>query len=368
MAKASTKTKQETSGKRRLETGMLSFARSLQPSEGLLWGTRSADGKWREPIEVREKGVRGQSSEFKTDNPGKSNPQVVEAAAIPSGCDGVRLEFSMWVLPHAMKPWACDDADVAQAYVELVRDYAAKGGFDCLARRYLWNIANARVAWRNRYQADDMRVEVEFDNKKITFDPTRLDLETPANDERLAAATGSNEPAPVTELIGWIAQGLKSEGRPLRVAWCARMNEGQEVFPSQEYLRDEKKKEAASRVYAKLPYFWQGRSVYQASMHSQKIGAALRHIDDWHNHAAYKVIAINPYGGVQETGDVLRVEKERKGLDAAKSFYALRSNAEELFSAIDAAVGAEEIPGDVHFVIANLVRGGVFGQKGGSDA
>ena len=57
-----------------LETGMLSFARSLHPSEGLFWGTRSRDGK-REPIEVREKGVRGQSSEYKTDNPSKSNPQ-----------------------------------------------------------------------------------------------------------------------------------------------------------------------------------------------------------------------------------------------------------------------------------------------------
>jgi CRISPR-associated protein Csy3 len=60
--------------KRRLETGMLSFARSLQPSEGLFWGTRTSDSSWREPVEVREKGVRGQSSEYKTENPGKSNP------------------------------------------------------------------------------------------------------------------------------------------------------------------------------------------------------------------------------------------------------------------------------------------------------
>ena len=82
---------------KQLETGMLSFARSLQPSEGLFWGTRSSDAGWRQPIEVFEKGVRGQSSEFKTDNPGKSNPQVVEAAVVPPGCDGVRLEFSMLV-------------------------------------------------------------------------------------------------------------------------------------------------------------------------------------------------------------------------------------------------------------------------------
>ena len=54
-------------------------------------------------------------------------------------------------------------------------------------------------------------------------------------------------------------------------------------------------------------------------MHSQKIGAALRYIDSWHV-ADDRVIAINPYGGVQETGDVLRKKEKAK-----KTFYALRS-------------------------------------------
>ena len=167
--------------KRRLETGMLSFARSLQPSEGLFWGTRENDPKHKgEPIEVFEKGVRGQSSEFKTDNPGKSNPQVVEAAVVPMGCDGVRLDYSLRVLPHALEPWACGDKEVAQTYKDLVSDYVAKGGFDVLARLYLWNIANARFAWRNRFQSDAMSVEIELEGVKVDFDPMRLSLEQPA--------------------------------------------------------------------------------------------------------------------------------------------------------------------------------------------
>ena len=361
MAKAA-----QAAEKGRLETGMLSFARSLQPSEGLFIGSRSKDDAWCEPIEVREKGVRGQSSEYKTNNPGKSNPQVVETATVPPGCDGVRLEFTMWVLPHARKPWACGEADVGAAYESLVSKYAEKGGFNILARLYLWNIANARFAWRNRYQTDHMRVEVAFDQAgKIVFDPALLNLEQPASLDQLHSAALSNEPAPVEDLIAWIACGLKEKdekGKFLSVGWQARMAEGQEVFPSQEYLREESAKGAPSRVYAKLPRSWRDREVNQASMHSQKIGAALRHIDNWHGHPDYNAIAVNPYGGVQETSAVLRAEKNRGGEESAKSLYKLRDKPDDLFTTIASAISEDEIPDDVHFFVANLVRGGVFGQ------
>lgn len=344
-----------------LETGMLSFARSLQPSEGLFWGTRSSDGAWCEPIEVREKGVRGQSSEFKTDNPGKSNPQVVDAATVPLGCDGVELAFTLWVAPFAMKPWACGNAAVGGAYEGLVRGYAAKGGFDVLARLFLWNIANARFAWRNRFQSDDMRVVVGFDGRTLVFDPARLNLDAPAGLEDLCAAMPANEPDQrdgVEALATWIAEGLTIERRFLSVAWRAGMKEAQEVFPSQEYLRAEERDRAPSRVYAKLPRVHGGRTVMQASMHSQKIGAALRHIDVWHGDEDHHAIAVNPYGGVQETGDVLRKPK------TGRSFYEVRAKAADLLAAVEAAHDADSLPGEAHFVVANLVRGGVFGQKG----
>ena len=209
-----------------------------------------------------------------------------------------------------------------------------------------------------------MRVSVEFDGKTVTFDPTRLSLQEPASIEQLAQATLSNDGSLVAELTGWIATGLKKEGKSMKIKWQAKMQEGQEVFPSQEYLRDEKKKDAPSRVYAKLPSVSDSRILNQASMHSQKIGAALRHIDIWHGNDKHNAVAINPYAGIQETGAVLRVEKARGGLDSAASFYALRNKPEDLLDDIAKAETAEQISGNVHFVVANLVRGGVFGQKG----
>ena len=345
----------------RLETGMLSFPRSVQPSEGVFWGTLSGETPRRIPVEVVERGVRGQSSEFKTDNPGKSNPQVVEAASVPLGCHELTLEFTLWIAPRSKQPGACDDATVADAYQRLVKMYAERDGFLVLAGLYAWNIANARFAWRNRWLTDESTVEIEFDGERLAFDPARIELDSPprtSTDARsvLCRAVQPGAEAKVDAFIEQFRKGLERERSFFRVAWRAQVQEAQEVFPSQEYLRDELRDKSASRVYAKSPRQHDGRQVNQAAMHSQKIGAALRHIDIWHGDQDYGAIAINPYGGVQETSKVLRDKS------SGKSFYALRSDA-DLFGRIAAAHGPDDLPGDAHFVVANLVRGGVFGQK-----
>lgn len=359
------KTREAPSAGRSMVTGMLSYARSVQPSEGLFWGTRASDGR-REPIEVVERGVRGQSSEYKTDSPGKSNPQVIEAAFVPIGCDGVELSFNLWVTNHAMKPWACDEPRVSRVYCDLVAAYAEKGGFGVLARGYAWNIANARFAWRNRFLADRMRVRVAFGecDGALIFDPLKLALQVepgaslPAAEMLRGAVVldDGQRLERVDHLLAHIEDGLRVGRRFLEVSWMAAMPESQEVFPSQEYLRAEKRENVPSRVYAKLSARREGRLVQQASMHSQKIGAALRHLDIWHGSTRHGAVPVNPYAGVQETGEVLRDKGEGANL------YELRRRSDALFEGVESARNADEIPNDVHFVVANLVRGGVFGE------
>ena len=344
------------------ETGMLAYARSIQITEGLFFGTRGQkDTRSRTPIEVREKGVRGQSSEDRAANPGLSNPQSVEFAVIPQGHDGVELEFSLRVMPLAMKPHACGNTEVGETYRRLAEEYRRAGGFRTLAELYVWNIANARFAWRNRFQSDEMSVTVEFNEEKRCFNPYKLKLDRPASIADLRAATISGTEEHLDKLIDRVAEGLSetSPKRPFsaKVIWAAKMEPGQEVFPSQEYVREERANNNLSRVFAKLPTLFANRQIQQASMHSQKIGAALRHIDIWHGDDAYDAIAVNPYGGVQETGAVLRNPKTKK------SFYDIRARADALLSGVEAAERANDLSGDVHFVMANLVRGGVFGAS-----
>ena len=340
------------------ETGMLAYARSIQITEGLFFGTRIEDGeKRRRPIEILEKGVRGQSSEDKAKNPGLSNPQSVEFAVIPQGYDGIELEFGIRVMPLAMKPHACGNTEVGETYRRLAEGYRAAGGFRTLAELYIWNIANARFAWRNRFQSDEMSVTVSFGGAAIVFDPFKLSLESPASLENLRAAMTSGTATNLDALIEGFERGLSKEAFCASVVWAAQMDPGQEVFPSQEYVREEKADSSLSRVFAKLPTFYAGRELPQASMHSQKIGAALRHIDIWHGHEDYPAIAVNPYGGVQETSAVLRDPKTKQ------SFYDIRRKADALLEGVESAQDPGQISGEAHFVMANLVRGGVFGSS-----
>ena len=348
------------------ETGMLAYARSVQITEGLFFATLSSDGKIMTPIEVLEKGVRGQSSEDKANNPGKSNPQSVEYAVIPQGHDGVKLSFSTRFMPLSLRPHACGNTEVGEAvgeaYVRLANGYRGAGGYRILAELYAWNIANARFAWRNRFQSDSMTVTARFNNHEIVFDPFRLSLETPGEPTAMETAVVKGHADDLKALVEGIAHGLSNADRDafaVEIHWNAAMQPGQEVFPSQEYVRDSKKDDQLSRIYAKLPTRVEGRTIAQASMHSQKIGAALRHIDIWHDSDKHRAaIAVNPYGGVQDTSDVLRDPK------SGKSFYALRKNADRLLDCVENAHTRSDVSDDVHFVMANLVRGGVFGSSG----
>jgi CRISPR-associated protein Csy3 len=347
------------------ETGMLAYARSVQITEGLFFATSSEDAAKKTPIEVLEKGVRGQSSEDKAKNPGKSNPQSVEYAVIPQGHDGVELSFSIRFMPLSLRPHACGNTNVGETHVRLASGYKAAGGYSVLAELFAWNLANARFAWRNRFQADAMTVTVAFEGREIAFDPLKLSLEKPAGPEVMQDAMISGSMDDLAALIDGIAHGLSNtdkEAFTVSVRWNAPMLAGQEIFPSQEYVRDAKKDDQLSRIYAKLPTRIESRTIGQASMHSQKIGAALRHIDVWHGSDSHDAaVAVNPYGGVQETSDVLRSASSNGGVK--NSFYDLRAKAAQLLEAVEAAAKPSDLSGDVHFVMANLVRGGVFGSS-----
>jgi len=87
-------------------------------------------------------------------------------------------------------------------------------------------------------------------------------------------------------------------------------------------------------------------------MHSQKIGNALRTIDTWYldaERADLGPIAVEPYGSVTSQGKAYRQPKERA------DFYTL----------LDRWVLANQPPeaGNRHYVMATLIRGGVFGEK-----
>ena len=130
---------------------MLAFSRSIQISEGLFYATdgiheiMSGENEKMilRPIQVLEKGIRGQSSHHIKVNNGKradaanSNVQIVESAVIPPDYNGVVLKYSIRFLPHALKPHACNDSKITNSYINLAREYKKSGGFEYLSQLYL---------------------------------------------------------------------------------------------------------------------------------------------------------------------------------------------------------------------------------------
>jgi len=332
---------------------VLAFERKLDPSDALFsagdWASRSNTENW-QPVTIREKSVRGTiSNRLKTtgQDPAKldaaiQNPnlQTVDVAALPADADTLKVQFTLRILGGIGQPSACNDAAYRQKLIATVDSYVQQNGFDELARRYAANLANGRFLWRNRIGAEQVEVTVAHlkggkPALQWTFDAlahSMVDLAVPPGEAKALA-----------ELAEIIASGLAGGAHVLlQVTAYARIGAGQEVFPSQELILDRGRGDKSKTLYDVGGI---------AAIHSQKIGNALRTIDTWYPEAAENgPIAVEPYGSVTTQGKAYRQPK------AKTDFYNLLDN----WIIKDKAPELEQ----QHFVIATLIRGGVFGEAG----
>ncbi|WP_287805074.1 type I-F CRISPR-associated protein Csy3 [Diaphorobacter sp.] len=330
---------------------VLAFERKLDPSDAVFhagrWDDRSQSHAWQR-VTIKPKSVRGTISnrlKAKDQDPAKldaaiENPnlQTVDVAALPADADTLKVQFTLRVLGGAGTPSACNSAAYQAKLLATVQGYVQQHGFGELARRYAANLANGRFLWRNRAGAEQVEVTVEqMHNGQAahTWSFDALALNTRAVDAI------NTEAKDLDELGEAIAAGLAgSQHVLLRITAFVRQGAGQEVFPSQELILD---KDSAGK--SKTLYHVDG----VAAIHSQKIGNAIRTIDTWYEGAEeLGPIAVEPYGSVTTQGKAYRQPKQK--LD----FYTLLDN----WLLKDQVPPAEQ----QHFVMAVLIRGGVFGD------
>lgn len=335
---------------------VLAFERKLDPSDALFfsgdWASRSDSAHW-QPVKIREKSVRGTISnrlKTKDQDPAKldaaiENPnlQTVDVAALPLDADTLKVLFTLRVLGGTGEPSACNDADYRKKLLATVGDYVQRHGFGELARRYAANLANGRFLWRNRIGAEQVEVQVAHlkDGKPAmqwTFQAHTHSL------RELSAPAG--EAADLAALAALIESGLAGTSHVLlQITAFVRIGAGQEVFPSQELILDRGRGDKSKTLYA----VGEGDKAV-AAIHSQKIGNALRTIDTWYPNEGGEPlgpIAVEPYGSVTTQGKAYRQPK------AKLDFYNLLDN----WIIKDKAPELEQ----QHFVMATLIRGGVFG-------
>ncbi|KTD30593.1 type I-F CRISPR-associated protein Csy3 [Legionella maceachernii] len=332
---------------------VLAFEKKLVPSDGFFYGTTWEDRYTNAfPLTLMEKSVRGtisnrlkkamQADPAKLDaEVEKPNLQKVDCCSLSENQDTLKIQFTLKVLSNIEKPSASNNAGFNESYKAAVKNYIQHTGFSELAKRYALNIANARFLWRNRVGAEKIEVKVQVLNatgiQSWTFDSTKFSLfDFDVNDED------------VNSLAKKIAQALSGEipFLLLDINAYAQIGKAQEVYPSEELILDK-----SNNKNKKSKILYQINNI--AGMHSQKIGNALRSIDTWYpdfEEVTTGPIAIEPYGAVTNLGIAYRNPK----------------NKSDFFTLFDKFARGEplETEAQEHYVMAVLVRGGVFGESG----
>jgi CRISPR-associated protein Csy3 len=328
---------------------VLAFEKKLVPSDGYLYGTNWAERHQTKPTALKliEKSVRGTVShrlKKTTDQDllklnmdiASPNPQKVDACALGENQDTLYLNFTLKILGGVDKPSACNGAAFNESYPKVAQAYIEQQGFTELAKRYAINIANGRYLWRNRVGAEKIEVVVNTgDDQPLTFNAAEFSLRD----------FESNNPDLQT-LTDKIAAALSGKLPYLLIVVdaYALVGKAQEVYPSEELVLDKGKGDKSKILYHVNDV---------AAMHSQKIGNALRTIDTWYpDYATANIgpIAIEPYGSVTNLGKAYRTPKDKADFYTLFDRFALGESL---------ADKTQE-----HYVMAVLLRGGVFGQSG----
>lgn len=330
----------------KIPASVLAFEKKLVPSDGLMYGTNWENRHSQAaPLKLQEKSVRGTiSNRLKKSDEGKldakiesANLQTVDSCALSPDQDTLKLNFTLKVLSGVENPSACNHEGFNQSYTQAVTEYINTHRFTEIGNRYAANLANGRFFWRNRVGCEELEININALNhgseQQWTFN-------------NFNSIDFNNLPAEVSDLGALIAKALTGENEflLLEINAFAKVGKSQDVYPSEELVLD---KNNSNEKKSKILYHVND----VAAMHSQKIGNAIRTIDTWYPdfEQQQKPIAIDPYGAVTNLGRAYRQPKQKV----------------DFFSLFDKFSQGEQLNNieDQHFVMAVLVRGGVFGEK-----
>jgi CRISPR-associated protein Csy3 len=317
------------------------------------------------PVKVAPKSVRGtisnhfskkDSADYEND-PAKldkkienANPQTVDHAALPPEHDLLRVTFTLKVLGKVAKPYACNAPDYQKSIEAIVNSYNEEHKFTEIAKRYAVNIANGRFLWRNRVGADDIKIHVKVSNEVFNFDAYDFSLRN--------FDTTEQQKSDLEKLSQKIAEALLGNEDHnftlIEVDAYVNLGKNQTVYPSQEMVLG-----TSSGDQAKFLYEVNLGSEKIAAIHSQKIGNAIRTIDDWHK-SGFEIgaIAVEPYGSVTNRGQAYRKPTKKEGF---QDFYSLLDR--WVNKGIDKPIYVDDLTDEQkHYVISVLIRGGVFSK------
>jgi CRISPR-associated protein Csy3 len=361
--------------------GTLAFSRSIEPSLFSMWGSQSnlPNAKLL-PVNVVVETKRGTiANELKADalakfaaggdnskSPANANPQSVEAAYLPASCDTLVLTGQVAFIPNARAPVLCVDkksgvgASFISAYKKFDEAFAKTDGWQKLAERYVMNLVNGRIAWRNKVAAHSVFVTLTDTNGNTENFNARL---VPMNE--------SLSSAPVQKVQPFIAGAAKALGGGagthayvIAVRLEVKLGEGAVVYPSQEFSSGKDVDGRGQDIGKILASRKTSDGTKQGVIHEQKIGNAIRQIDTWYDSqlGPLQPLAAEPYAPLTTMGTFFRQGKKTTNGNGVEHFYDILGDMDGLTTNV--AGSANSPPDRALYFAAVIVRGGVFGSSG----
>ncbi|XOZ34850.1 type I-F CRISPR-associated protein Csy3 [Halomonadaceae bacterium KBTZ08] len=343
--------------------GVLSFTRCMTVSDGVFSDIEVVDDDHREhPTNVVRHGIRGTQNVNNSKQKDVSNIQVTETAKTRPSTSKVSVEYTLTIRPleSALHSCAGNESDqFRNNFADFVERAEQGSGIDEVGRRIARNVLNGRWLWRNRSLGEAITVESmtkDGDGRWQTL--ARADaLDVPTHH---FSGYSDDEIA----LGQHIAKGLRGEDEgnaPVHVVALIDLgfSGSVEVHPSENYVSN--KPDGFARALYKLNVndqplgqtpidFDDTRVMGRAALRDQKIGNALRTIDTW-------------YPGAPEQ-DAEPIAVEPQGANLGQMTFYRRQPAKA--SAFNLALRLPEIDPDSEdgmFMIAALIRGGVYGES-----
>jgi CRISPR-associated protein Csy3 len=367
----------------------LAFTRSLEPSIFAFFAEHSKAQKEKLPVLVTLEALRGTISNYMDNsvldghlaksadeksekNPRNANLQSIEKATLPIGYDTLIVEGHISFLANTAASCMSNDPGFMQTYQPYHELFTEQEGWKILAERYLMNMVNGRWLWRNRTQvaqADGGRLTIHISYKPADAEnATRIEIDAlniPANQcLQISAIQNTEQREQLAALRDHIAAALSAKGEEawkqgLRVNLKAKavIGEGATVYPSQEFASNTDKGPDGREISKILAKRRIGQDQFQAILHEQKVGNAVRTIDTWYadDIGDARAIAAEPYGVVTTESAVYRDGKK------AHHFYQLIGKLDKELARLQA--DSKLMPDD-YFFMSVIARGGVLGGEG----
>ncbi len=340
--------------------GVLSFQRGLIVTDALFFN-RIEKTDDTVQVDVVRHGIRGTQNVNSDADKDTSNIQITDTAKTDPKATGIIVKFSLRFLPLKNSLFACAGKDPAlvTALRTAVGDFIARAeaspGLSEVANRYARNLLNGRWLWRNRSLAKDLVISIqEGDTLLAQVNAFDVPLDTFGNYSHAELEIGRLIANSLTGMDAGTTFQVKAD---LAFGFTGAV----EVFPSQNYI-DHKPKGFARPLYKvghaqPLKDNTEVRVMGQAALRDQKISNAIRTIDTWYpDYATHaRPLPVEPQGASLDAQAFFRRKKNADGAKVSAFDLVRRINL------VDPATG------DGQFLIASLLRGGVFSESEKSD-